>query len=229
MLELGLGNYQAALRCALVVNADDAPYFGTQVLPDLVEAAARCDRAGPAGAALGQLAERALATGTPLALGLLARSQALLADDDSAEMLYEEALKHLQKCDTVPQVARTHLVYGEWLRRQRRRREARVQLRVAYEMFDAMGAEAFAERARAEMLAVGGCVRERAPGTKAELTPQEDHIARLVSQGYSNRDVAAQLFLSPSTVDYHLRKVFRKVGVTSRTQLARTWTADPPA
>ncbi|MGD0556741.1 MAG: LuxR C-terminal-related transcriptional regulator [Streptosporangiaceae bacterium] len=229
VLELGLGNYRAALRCALVVNADDAPYFGPQVLPDLVEAAARCDQAGLADAALGQLTERALATGTPLALGLLARSQALLASDDSSEQLYEDAIKHLQQSDTAPQLARAHLVYGEWLRRQRRRRGARDQLRIAHEMFDSMGAEAFAERARAELMAVGERARQRIPDTKAELTPQEARIAGLVSQGYSNRDIAAQLFLSPSTVDYHLRKVFRKVGVRSRTQLARIMTPDRPA
>jgi DNA-binding CsgD family transcriptional regulator len=179
-----------------------------------------------ANAALERLTERALATGTPLALGLLARSQALLASDDSSQQLYEDAIKQLQQCRTVPQLARTHLVYGEWLRRERRRREARGQLRVAHEMFDSMGAEAFAERARAELMAAGESVRPHVPDTRAELTTQEARIARLVSQGYSNRDVAAQLFLSPSTVDYHLRKVFRKMGVSSRTQLARTITAD---
>jgi DNA-binding CsgD family transcriptional regulator len=228
VLELGLGNYQAALRCALDVQADDAPYFGTHVLPDLIEAAARCDQADLGEAALRRFAQRALATGTPLALGLLARSQALLASDGSSEGLYEEAIKHLRECDTIPQLARAHLVYGEWLRRRRRRRAAREQLRVAHEMFDSMGAEAFAGRARAELLAAGESVRPRVAGTAADLTPQEARIARLVSQGHSNRDIAAQVFLSPSTVDYHLRKVFRKTGVTSRTQLARIITADDP-
>jgi DNA-binding CsgD family transcriptional regulator len=226
VLELGLGNYKAALQYALDVYADDAPYFGTQVLPDLIEAAARCDRADVADSTLGRLSERALTAGTPLALGLLARSQALLASDDSAERLYEEAIRHLQQCDTAPQLARSYLMYGEWLRHQQRGREARTQLRVAYEMFDSMGAEAFAERARADLVATGGCVRQRVSDTRAELTQQEARIAGLVSQGYSNRDIAAQLFLSPSTVDYHLRKVFRKVGVTSRTQLARTMPPD---
>jgi len=198
------------------------------LLTPLVEAATRCGETGLAGAALGRLAERALATGTPLALGLLARSRALLASDTDAEPLYEEAVKRLEQCRSIPQLARAHLVYGEWLRRQRRRRDAREQLRTAHDMFTSMGAEAFAERARIELLATGERARQRTAETAEELTPQEAQIARLVSQGDSNRDIAAQLFLSPSTVDYHLRKVFRKTGVTSRTQLARAMTADPP-
>ena len=228
VLELGLGNYQAALQCALGVYENDAPYFGAQVLPELVEAAARCGETGLAGAALGRLAERALATGTPLALGLLARSRALLASDTDAEPLYLEAIGHLEQCRARPQLARAHLVYGEWMRRQRRRRDARERLRTAHDMFTAMGAGAFAERARVELLATGERARQRTSEIIEELTPQEAQIARLVSEGDSNRDIAAQLFLSPSTVDYHLRKVFRKTGVTSRTQLARTMTADPP-
>ena len=166
------------------------------------------------------------AGGTPLALGLLARSRALLAGDAGAEPLYEEAIAHLQQCRARPQLARAHLVYGEWLRRQRRRRDARHQLRTAHEMFTATGAEAFAERARIELLATGERARQRTAATEIELTAQEAQIARLVSQGGSNRDIAAQLFLSPSTVDYHLRKVFRKTGVTSRTQLAHAMAAD---
>ena len=222
VLELGLGNYQAALQCTLGVYDDDAPFFGTHVLPDLVEAAARGGQTGIAEAALGRLAERAAAAGTPLALGLLARSRALLAGDAGAEPLYQQAIGHLGQCRAVPQLARAHLVYGEWLRRQRRRRDARGQLRTAHEMFTAMGAGAFAERARVELLATGERARQRTAQTETELTPQEAQIAQLVSQGESNRDIAAQLFLSPSTVDYHLRKVYRKTGVTSRTQLART-------
>ncbi len=228
VLELGLGNYQAALQCAVGVYDDDAPFMGTYVLPELVEAAARCGQTGLAEAALGRLAERAVASGTPLALGLLARSRALLASDTDAEPPYEEAVRHLEQCRSIPQLARAHLVYGEWMRRQRRRRDARERLRTAHDMFTAMGAGAFAERARVELLATGERARQRTAETAEELTPQEARIARLVSEGESNRDIAAQLFLSPSTVDYHLRKVFRKTGVTSRTQLARTMTADPP-
>jgi DNA-binding CsgD family transcriptional regulator len=226
VLELGLGNYQAALQCALEVYEDDGPHFGAQVLPDLVEAAARCGEARLAEAALGRLAERAVASGTPLALGLLAWSRALLAGDADAEPLYQEAIGHLEQCRARPQLARAHLAYGEWLRRQRRRRDARGQLRAAHEMFAAMGADAFAERAQVELLATGERARQRTAGTESELTPQEAQIARLVSGGDSNRDIAARLFLSPSTVDYHLRKVFRKTGVTSRTQLARAMADD---
>ena len=229
VLELGLGNYQAALRCALAVYEDDAPSMGTRALPDLVEAAARSDEIKLAHAALARLAERALASGTELALGLLARSRALLAVDGDAENLYQEAIGHLEQCTAVPQLARAHLVYGEWLRRQRRRRDAREQLRTAHDMFASMGAAAFAERARIELQATGEHARQRTAGTQDELTAQEAQIAWLVSQGESNRDIAARLFLSPATVDYHLRKVFRKLGVASRTQLARTMVTDRPS
>ena len=220
VLELGLGNYQAALRSALAVYEADAPPAGTLVLPNLVEAAARSGETELAHAAVARLADRALAAGTELALGLLARSRALLAGD--AENLYQEAIGHLKQCTAAPQLARAHLVFGEWLRRQRRRCDAREQLRTAHDMFASMGAEAFAERARVELLATGEHARQRTAGTQDELTAQEAQIARLVSQGESNRDIAAQLYISPATVEYHLRKVFRKVGVASRTQLART-------
>ena len=228
LLDLGLGNYQEALQCALNVHEDDAPFFSTVVLPDLVEAGARCGETSSADAALGRLAERSLTAGTPLALGLLARSRALLASDADAGPLYEQAIEHLKACRAAPQLARAHLVYGEWLRRQRRRRDARLQLRAAHEMLTSMGAGAFAERARAELLAAGERARPPTAGTVEQLTPREAQIAALVSQGESNRDVAAQLFLSPSTVDYHLRKVFRKVGVGSRTQLARAMNGTRP-
>jgi DNA-binding CsgD family transcriptional regulator len=221
VLELGLGNWQAALQCALGVYEDDAPFTGAEVLPDLVEAAARCGETSLAEAALGRLAERAPAAGTPLALGLLARSRALLAADGNADALYEEAIAHLKACRSAPQLARAYLLHGERLRRQRRRHQAGDQLRTAHEMFASMGAEGFAERARAELRATGARLRQRMPGTRDELTAQEAQIGRLASRGDSNREIAAQLFLSPSTVDYHLRKVYRKLGVASRTQLTR--------
>jgi DNA-binding CsgD family transcriptional regulator/tetratricopeptide (TPR) repeat protein len=222
ILELGLGRYEAALGSALKVYRDDPPYLGTHVLPDLVEGAVRAGNTSAARSALERLAERALASGTPLAAGLLARSRALLASSTGAESLYQEAIEQLRKADETAQVARSHLLYGEWLRRQRRRRDAREQLRTARDMFDAMGFEAFAQRSRGELLATGERASKRIGGATEQLTPQEMQVARLVAEGSSNRQVAAQLFISPNTVEYHLQKVFRKVGVSSRTQLART-------
>jgi DNA-binding CsgD family transcriptional regulator len=220
VLEISLGNYGSAVECFDPAYTDDTPLVGTQALPDLVEAAVRAGRRDLAERALQRLADRAAATGTPLALGLLARSQALLAAPAAARQGYEDALDLLGRTRAAVQLARAHLVYGEWLRRQRRRREARDQLRAALEMFDAMGLRCFAGRAHLELGATGEHARKREVGTPEELTPQEAQIAALVSRGEANREIAAQLFVSPSTVEYHLRKVFRKLGVTSRTQLA---------
>jgi DNA-binding CsgD family transcriptional regulator len=225
MLELGLSNYEAALRHALHVHEQDPLFIGTQVLPELIEAAVRAGERERAEKALEPLSERAPASGTPLALGLLARSRALLADDAEADALYQEAIRHLRASMASPQLARAHLVYGEWLRRQRRKSDARDQLRTAQELFASMGAAAFAERARVELLAAGERALRSGP-TRSDLTPQEAQIARLVTEGNTNRDIAAQLFLSPATVEYHLRKVFRKLGVTSRTQLAVSMISD---
>jgi DNA-binding CsgD family transcriptional regulator len=220
VLEISLGHYASAVVCLDAAYTDDTPLAGTQSLPDLVEAAVRAGRRDLAERALDRLQERATATGTPLALGLLARSRALLATPAQALQGYEDALHVLSRTRAASQIARTHLLYGEWLRRQRRRREARDQLRTAHDMFDGMGMHGFAERARVELRATGEHVQKREPGTPEELTPQEAQIAALVSRGVANRDIAAQLFVSPSTVEYHLHKVFRKLGVISRTQLA---------
>jgi DNA-binding CsgD family transcriptional regulator len=194
---------------------------GTVALPDLVEAAARADRRDLAQQALQRLESRARATGTHLALGMLACSQAQLAPRDEADEKYQEAIDLFGRTRSAPRLARAHLVYGEWLRRQRRRGEAREELRTAHAGFDAMGMAAFAERANIELRATGERARRREVGVPEELTPQEEQIATLVSRGEANRDIAAQLFISPSTVEYHLRKVFRKLGMSSRTQLAR--------
>jgi DNA-binding CsgD family transcriptional regulator len=220
VLEISLGNYESALGSLDAAYGDDNPLVGTQVLPDLVEAAVRAGRHDVAERALRRLTDRATATGTPLALGVLARSRALLAAPAQGRRDYEDALQLLARTRTTPQLARAHLLYGEWLRRQRRRREARDQLRAALEMFDAMGLRCFAERARGELRATGEHARKREIGTPEKLTPQEAQIAALVSQGKANREIAAQLFISPSTVEYHLRKTFRKLEVSSRTQLA---------
>jgi DNA-binding CsgD family transcriptional regulator len=226
ILEIGLGHHHAALAHALCVYHDDGLYIGSLVLPEVVEAAVRAGDHEAATAALDRLTQRASASGTPWALGLRARSEALMAEDVNAEDRYLEALSHLGGCMARPDLARAHLLYGEWLRRQRRRTGARVQLRTAHDMFGAMGMDAFADRARAGLNAMGERLseygRESSTGRPREkLTAQEERIARLVAEGAANSEAAAQLFLSPKTIDYHLRKVFRKLGITSRTQLIK--------
>jgi DNA-binding CsgD family transcriptional regulator len=194
-------------------------------LPELIEAAARTGNHGAARNALDLLALRTRAGGTEDGLGIEARSRALLSEAAAAEGYYREAIDRLGRTRRRPELARAHLLYGEWLHRQRRRRDARDQLRTAVEMFDAMGMEAFAARARAELSATGERARPRGPvvsGFPEVLTPQEGQIAQLVAEHLSNREIAARLFISASTVEYHLRKIFRKLGVTSRAELART-------
>jgi DNA-binding CsgD family transcriptional regulator len=153
-------------------------------------------------------------------LGIAARSHALVVEDGRADDLYAESIERLARTRVAVDLARAHLLYGEWLRRQSRRVDARKELRIAYEMFTDFGMEAFAERARVELEATGEHARRRTVETRTDLTPQEAQISRLVAQGHTNKEIAAQLFISPSTVEYHLRKVFRKLGVKSRTQLA---------
>ena len=227
VLEVGLGQYQAGLTHALDVYQEDLLYLGTLALPDLVEAAVRAGEPDTAATGLARLADRATAAGTPWARGLLARSRALVADDAHADACYAEAIGLLRQCRMAPDLARAQLLYGEWLRRRRRRVEARAQLRDACEAFDSMGAPGFAARARRELRATGEQVVRRRTEIRERLTPQESHIAALAAQGAANLEIAAQLFISPSTVDYHLRKVFRKLGVGSRTQLARALAEHP--
>ena len=220
VLELGLGKYSAALLYAQRAQAGDQ-FSHLSLAPELIEAAVRSGQPELADSALQGLSIRANACGTDWALGLLLRSKALLAPDQEAEDHYRGAIEHLSQSLVVPQVGRAHLLYGEWLRRQRRRRDAREQLRMAYAILGEIGADAFAERARAELVATGERVRRRTAETWDELTPKEEQIARLASDGASNRDIAAQLFISPPTVVYHLQKAFRKLDVTNRASLAR--------
>ncbi|MFC4031575.1 AAA family ATPase [Streptomyces polygonati] len=220
ILELGAGRYREALSWALRGFAADVPGQGNRLLPDLVEAAVRAGDHAAASAALRRVEERAPLSGTPWALGVLARCRALTADDDRAGDLYEEAAEHLGKTRIVTELARTHLLHGEWLRRRRRRSDARVPLRAAYGMFTDMGAVAFAERARLELLATGEHARRRTAVADRDLTPQEGQVAALAAGGATNAEIATRLFVTVSTVEYHLNKVFRKLGITSRRQLA---------
>jgi DNA-binding CsgD family transcriptional regulator len=220
IFDLAEGRYEKALAAAQSVVDADAMGYSCQALPTVVEAAMRCNDREAATGALACLTEQAIASGTSWGLGLVARCRALVADGSSAEALYEEALDHLGKTSWRTEVARTHLLFGEWLRRQRRRTEAREQLRRAYEMFDTMGARAFSERARVELLATGERARTRRVETAHDLTSRELQIARLAAQRATSREIAGQLFISANTVDYHLRKVFQKLGVNSRRDLS---------
>lgn len=220
VLELGVGNYESALRHGLGAFADQ-PVTTRDSEVDLVEAAVRCGDRETATATLEAFSPRARASGTDYALGELARCRALLAGDDRAESEYLLAIEHLQRCRSSLQLARTRLLYGEWLRRQRRRRDTCEQLRAAYVIFGSVGAEAFAERTRRTLQAAGEQVRKRTQGTGDLLTAQEAQIARLAGEGASNKEIASQLFLSTHTIEYHLAKVFRKLEITSRVQLVR--------
>ena len=218
----GLGRYEEALTAARQASEHKHVYVSVWALPELIEAAARTGNTRIGHDALDLLAETTRAGGTDLGLGIEARTRALLGEGEATERHCREAIDRLGRTRHRPELARAHLLYGEWLRRQRRRRGARDQLRTAFAMFDAMGMEAFAGRAQAELRATGERARPRGPGPLEVLTAQEEQIARLVTEHLSNREIAARLFISASTVEYHLRKVFRKLGVSSRVQLART-------
>ncbi|MGH1565187.1 ATP-binding protein [Mumia sp. DW29H23] len=215
-----LGRYEEAL--ATTEGSAGHPYdvgIASWYLPEHVEAAVRSGRPERATASAQRLTAIAEACGTDWALGLAARSRALLSDGDEAEELYREALDHLGRTRIRTAEARAYLLYGEWLRRDNRREDARGRLRTAYEMFTAMGNDAFAERARRELFATGERVRRRSVDTVDELTAQERQIAELAAEGQTNAEIGTALFLSPRTVEWHLRKVFAKLGLTSRKQL----------
>jgi DNA-binding CsgD family transcriptional regulator len=220
VLDNALGRYPEALEAARRVDADLAPGSGGRALPELIEAAVRSGDDSAGRAALEQLNARATASGTDEALGLEARSRALMAVGEDAERLYLESIERLGQTAVSTALARSHLLYGEWLRREKRRSDARVQLRAALDLFATMGANAFAERARREIAATGEHARRRTVDTHLTLTPRENQVARLASGGLTNADVAARLFLSETTVEYHLRNVYRKLAITSRRHLA---------
>ena len=229
LLYNGLGQHEAALAPAQSASARDELMVSVWSLPELIEAAVRCGRIELATAAVERLAERTQAAGTDAAFGIEARARALVSEATLTEGLFSQAIDRLSRCRFALDLARAHLLYGEWLRREQRRLDGREQLRTAHEMFAAMGAEAFAERARRELLATGETVRARAPDTRAQLTAQEVQVAHLARDGLSNPEIAARLFISPRTVQYHLRKVFMKLDISSRNQLHRALPADPNA
>jgi DNA-binding CsgD family transcriptional regulator len=217
----GLGRYEEAFAAADKATEDPRElWFSTFAAVELIEAASRSGRSERAAETLELLSESTQVGGTPWALGVEARSRALVSHGEHAEALYREAIDRLEPTRLRFDLARTHLLYGEWLRRERRRQDAREELRVAHELFSEFGMEAFAERARVELEATGERARKRTVDTLGDLTPQEAQVSRLVARGHTNREIAAQMFISASTVEYHLRKVFRKLDVTSRTQLA---------
>ena len=187
---------------------------------ELLEAATRTHDLTLARIALDRVVAATAFAGTESAQGILARSRALVSEGESAERLYLEAIERLGRTRLRPELARAHLLYGEWLRRENRRVDAREQLRTAQEMLVAIGMEAFAERARRELEATGGTVRKRSVETRDDLTAQERQIARLARDGLSNPEIGARLFLSPRTVEWHLRKVFTKLEIHSRHELS---------
>jgi DNA-binding CsgD family transcriptional regulator len=219
LLYNGLGRYDKALAAAeLACEYDDIGVLGWE-LAELIEAAVRSGQPARASEPFQRLSETTRASGTDWALGAEARSRALLSEGEAAENCYREAIERLDRTRMRPAAARARLLYGEWLRRENRRLDARAELRTAYDLFTAMGIEAFAERARHELLATGDTVRQRTAETASELTAQEAHIARLAVDGRTNAEIGTQLFLSTRTVEWHLSKVYTKLGVGSRREL----------
>ncbi len=227
ILANGLGRYQEAFAAARQASEDRHLYISTWVLPELIEAAARSGNADMAADALDRLTVTTRAGGTDSGLGIQARCRALLSEGQTAEALYREAIDRFGRTKLRPELARAHLLFGEWLRRENRRIDARDQLRAAHDLLDAIGMTAFAERARQELLATGDTVRKRAAETVSGLTAQEAHIARLAVEGKTNAEIGVQLFLSARTVEWHLRNVFTKLGIGSRRELRQALSTVP--
>jgi DNA-binding CsgD family transcriptional regulator len=221
VLHNGLGRPAAARDAAARAFENDPVGHGPLVIPELAEAASRTGDVALVRTALEWLSERTRVTPTEWVLGMEARVSALVSDRDDAETLHCESIEHLGRTRIRAELARAHLLYGEWLRREGRRVDAREQLRTAHTMLDTMGVEAFAERARRELLATGETARKRTVETRDQLTAQEAQIAQLAGEGHTNPEIGARLFISPRTVEWHLRKVFPKLGVSSRKELRR--------
>jgi len=219
VLNNGIGRYDAAYEPARRAFEDDYLGYTPIVVPEVAEAASRTGDAALLQAVTAWMAERTALAPTDWALGMDARVRALATDGDAAEALYRESIERLGRTRVRVELARARLLYGEWLRREGRRVDARDELRVAREMLLSMGADGFAERARHELLATGEKVRKRRDDARDELTPQEMHIAQLARDGRTNPEIGAELFLSPRTVEWHLKKVFGKLGINSRRAL----------
>jgi DNA-binding CsgD family transcriptional regulator len=223
----GLGRHDIARDAAWRAFERDELGYGPYVVPELAEAASRTGDVALVRAALQWLSDRTRVTGSEWTLGTQARVRALLSEGDAADRLYRESIAQLGRTRVRLQLARAHLLYGEWLRRQRRRQDAREQLRTAHDLLDTMGIEGFAERARRELRATGATARKRTVETRGALTAQEAVIARLARDGLSNPEIGTRLFISARTVQYHLGKVFAKLGVGSRGQLDWVLPSDP--
>jgi DNA-binding CsgD family transcriptional regulator len=228
VLDNGLGRHDSARDAAVRAFEGDQVARDALVVPELAEAASRTGDVALLSHALDRLSEAARTTPSAWLLGIEARVRAFLSVGDVAEALYRESIDHLGRTRVRAELARAHLLYGEWLRRERRRVDARDHLRTAHEMLDAMGIQAFAERARRELLATGETARRRTVETRDELTAQEAQIARLAREGLSNPEIGTRLFISPRTVKYHLRKVFIKLDINSRNELERVLPGDAP-
>ena len=219
---IGVARYLGALAAAGAAG-DDTPelFVSAWALSELIEAATRSNEPELAREGVVRLAAITAVAGNDWALGIEARSRALVSDGQTAQRLYLEAIERLGRTRLRPELGRAHLLYGEWLRRENRRVESRAELRLAHEMFTTIGMEAFTERARIELLATGEKVRRRDAETRDELTAQERQIAQLARDGLSNPEIGARMFLSPRTVEWHLRKVFTKLGISSRRDLTK--------